>query len=97
MVDGVDNQRATVAAGNRCYYLKGRTCDPMCINISVTIGPMVFLSFALIQHAMKMLHKHQYVPLYTPFFLKKDVMEEIAQLSHYDEELYKVLTIASPI
>ena len=23
MVDGVDNQRATVTAGNRCYYLKG--------------------------------------------------------------------------
>ena len=59
----------------------------------ITIGPIVFLEFALIQHAMKMLHERQYVPLYTPFFMKKEVMQEVAQLSQFDEELYKVLTI----
>ena len=51
---------------------------------------MVFLELALIQHAMKMLHEQQYVPLYTPFFMKKEVMQEVAQLSQFDEELYKV-------
>ena len=63
----------------------------------ITIGPVVFLEFALIQHAMKMLHERQYVPLYTPFFMKKEVMQEVAQLSQFDEELYKVLTIVTAI
>lgn len=54
---------------------------------------MVFLEFALIQHAMRMLHDHHYTPLYTPFFMKKEVMQEVAQLSQFDEELYKVPTI----
>jgi seryl-tRNA synthetase len=31
-----------------------------------------------------------YSPLYTPFFMKKEVMREVAQLSQFDEELYKV-------
>ena len=58
---------------------------------------MVFLELALIQHAMKMLYERQYVPLYTPFFLKKKVMEEVAQFSEYEEELYKVPTIVYPV
>jgi seryl-tRNA synthetase len=28
--------------------------------------------------------------LYTPFFMRKEVMQEVAQLSQFDEELYKV-------
>jgi seryl-tRNA synthetase len=31
-----------------------------------------------------------YTPLYTPFFMKKEVMQEVAQLSQFDDELYKV-------
>ena len=93
MVDGVDSQRATVTAGNRCYYLKGRSCDTVGTNKSDIIGPMVFLELALIQHAMKLLHERHYMPLYTPFFMKKEVMQEVAQLSQFDEELYKVPAI----
>ena len=37
-----------------------------------------------------MLHKKGFVPLYTPFFMTKDAMKEVAQLSQFDEELYKV-------
>ena len=32
-----------------------------------------------------------YTPLYTPFFMRKEVMQEVAQLSQFDEELYKVI------
>ena len=39
---------------------------------------------------MQSLVEKDYVPLYTPFFMKKDVMQEVAQLSQFDEELYKV-------
>ena len=37
-----------------------------------------------------MLHDKGYTPLYTPFFMRKEVMQEVAQLSQFDEELYKV-------
>ena len=30
------------------------------------------------------------MPLYTPFFMRKEVMQEVAQLSQFDDELYKV-------
>jgi seryl-tRNA synthetase len=50
----------------------------------------VFLEQALINHAMTMLYMKGYQPLYTPFFMRKEVMQEVAQLQQFDEELYKV-------
>ena len=41
--------------------------------------------------AVQILMKKDFTPLYTPFFMKKEVMQEVAQLSQFDEELYKVL------
>jgi len=38
-----------------------------------------------------LLHEKGYTPLYTPFFMRKQVMQEVAQLSQFDEELYKVV------
>ena len=55
-------------------------------------GVAVFLEQALIQVAMRMLHSKGYSPVYTPFFMKKEVMQEVAQLSDFDEMLYKVYT-----
>ncbi|XP_067913326.1 serine--tRNA ligase, cytoplasmic isoform X1 [Heterodontus francisci] len=76
MVDGFEGEKAAVVAGSRGYFLK---------------GPLVFLEQALIQHALRRLHSHGYTPLYTPFFMRKEVMQEVAQLSQFDEELYKVV------
>ena len=53
-------------------------------------GPLVFLEQALINLAMQSLYTKNYVPLYTPFFMRKEVMQEVAQLSQFDDELYKV-------
>lgn len=53
-------------------------------------GVTVFLEQALIQLAMRRLHAKGYSPIYTPFFMKKEVMQEVAQLSDFDEMLYKV-------
>ena len=53
-------------------------------------GVAVFLEQALIQVAMRMLHSKGYLPIYTPFFMRKEVMQEVAQLSDFDEMLYKV-------
>ncbi len=50
----------------------------------------MFLEQAVIQLALRMLHEKDYTPLCPPYFMKKDVMQEVAQLSQFDEELYKV-------
>jgi len=75
MIGGMDAERGTVTAGGRGYYL---------------MGAAVCLQQGLIQLALQTLIKKDYVPLYTPFFMRKDVMQEVAQLSQFDEELYKV-------
>merc|ERR1719422_2412307 len=75
MIGGMDAERGTVTAGGRGYYL---------------MGAAVCLQQALIQLSLQTLVKKDYTPLYTPFFMKKEVMQEVAQLSQFDEELYKV-------
>ncbi|KAI3380763.1 hypothetical protein SNEBB_003259 [Seison nebaliae] len=80
MIDGMDGERGSVVAGARGYYLKGAA---------------VWLEHAIVQLALRQLDEKDYVPLYTPFFMKKSVMSEVAQLSQFDEELYKVIGRAS--
>lgn len=75
MIDGMDGEVGAAVAGSRGYYLK---------------GACVFLQVALIQEALTRWVMKGYTPLYTPFFMNKDVMQEVAQLSQFDEELYKV-------
>ena len=48
------------------------------------------LQQALMQLSMQTLVKKDYTPIYTPFFMRKEVMQEVAQLSQFDDELYKV-------
>lgn len=76
MIDGMNAEKGAVVSGGRGYFLT---------------GPAVFLEQALIQHALHSLYKKDYIPLYTPFFMRKEVMQEVAQLSQFDEELYKVV------
>jgi len=76
MIDGVDYDRGSVVAGNRGYFLK---------------GPGVLLQQALVHAATQALVGKGFTPLYTPFFMRKEVMQEVAQLSQFDEELYKVV------
>ncbi|XP_055707372.1 serine--tRNA ligase, cytoplasmic [Phlebotomus papatasi] len=76
MIDGMNAEKGAVVAGSRGYFLTGAA---------------VFLEQALIQHALHILFRKGYKPLYTPFFMRKEVMQEVAQLSQFDEELYKVV------
>ena len=76
MIDGVDYDRGSVVAGNRGYFLK---------------GPGVLLQQALVHAATQALVGKGFTPLYTPFFMRKEVMQEVAQLSQFDDELYKVV------
>ncbi|XP_075230240.1 seryl-tRNA synthetase [Lycorma delicatula] len=76
MIDGVDTEAGTMVSGGRGYYLK---------------GPCVLLQLGLIQLAMSKWVSKGYIPLYTPYFMRKEIMQEVAQLSQFDEELYKVI------
>lgn len=76
MIDGMDGERGTGVSGGRGYFLT---------------GPAVFLQQGLIQLALRKLGQKGYKALYTPFIMRKDAMQEVAQLSQFDEELYKVI------
>ncbi|KYR01655.1 seryl-tRNA synthetase [Tieghemostelium lacteum] len=75
MIDGYDAERGSNVSGHRCYFLKG-------------VG--VLLNQAIINFALSTLYKKGFTPLQTPYFMRKDVMAETAQLEQFDEELYKV-------
>lgn len=55
----MDGERGATVSGGRGYYLT---------------GPAVFLELALVQFALRKLNEKGYKPLYTPFFMKKEVI-----------------------
>ncbi|KAF5191081.1 Serine--trna ligase [Thalictrum thalictroides] len=67
--------KGTNVAGGRGYYLK---------------GDGVLLNQALINFGLGFLRRRNFELLQTPFFMRRDVMGECAQLAQFDEELYKV-------
>ena len=67
--------KGTDVAGSRGYYLKNEG---------------VLLNQALINFALQFGVGRGYSPMQTPFFMQKNVMAQCAQLSQFDEELYKV-------
>jgi seryl-tRNA synthetase len=72
----MDTEKGSKIAGSRCYYLK---------------GDLVLLNLAITNYAINFLVKKSYTPIYPPFFINKTIMSEVAQLSQFDDELYKVV------
>lgn len=69
-------------AGGRGYFLK---------------GPGVFLNQALIQFALQHGYKKGMQPIMTPFMMRQSTMAACAQLSTFDEELYKATGEVCPL
>lgn len=76
-IGGWDSEHGADIAGSRGYFLK---------------GPGVFLQQALIQYALRFTADKDFVPLYTPFWMRKPLMGAVAQLNQFDEELYKIVS-----
>lgn len=74
-LDGYDPERGVRVVGHRGYFLRNYG---------------VFLNQALINYGLSFLAKYDYTPLQAPVMMNKDVMAKTAQLSQFDEELYKV-------
>ncbi|KAG7895520.1 hypothetical protein KL905_003771 [Ogataea polymorpha] len=75
-LDGYDPERGVKIVGHRGYFLRNYG---------------VFLNQALINYGLSFLTSKNYTPMQAPVMMNKDVMAKTAQLSEFDEELYKVL------
>jgi seryl-tRNA synthetase len=75
MIDGYEAERGVNVAGHRAYYLKGAG---------------FLLQQALITYSINFLMAREYTPIQPPYFMNKSVMASVAQLSDFDEQLYKV-------
>ncbi|CAI5758603.1 unnamed protein product [Candida verbasci] len=75
-IDGYDPERGVRIVGHRGYFLRNYG---------------VFLNQALINYGLSFLAKKGYIPLQAPVMMNKEVMAKTAQLSQFDEELYKVI------
>jgi seryl-tRNA synthetase len=74
-IDGVDTKKASEIVGSRFYYLK---------------GDLVLLNLALLKYALEKLIAKNYIPMWTPFFTKHEVMKAAAELRDFEEQLYKI-------
>jgi seryl-tRNA synthetase len=72
---GYDPERGVKIVGHRGYCLTGYG---------------LFLNLALINYGLEFLFNKGYTPNQPPFFMLRDQMAKTAQLSDFDEELYKV-------
>ncbi|GMM37199.1 serine--tRNA ligase [Saccharomycopsis crataegensis] len=75
-LDGYDPERGARIVGHRGFFLRNAG---------------VFLNQAMINYGLSFLAKKNYTCLQAPVMMNKDVMAKTAQLSDFDEELYKVL------
>ena len=74
-LDLADFERAARLSGARFYYLKNE---------------LVSLNLALIRFALDFLTEQGFTPLWTPFMLRKDPIARAAELSDFENQLYKV-------
>lgn len=74
-IGGYEPERGSKVAGHRGYFLK---------------GPGVLLNQALINYSLQYLTEKGFTPLQPPYFMNKDAMAGVAQLSDYDDALYHV-------
>ena len=65
----------SLVAGSRGYFL---------------MRDIVRLNQALINYGLDFLVKQKYTPVQPPYFMTKDMMQQVAQLEQFDEELYRV-------
>ncbi|SCV16255.1 Serine--tRNA ligase, cytoplasmic [Nakaseomyces glabratus] len=75
-LDGYDPERGVKISGHRGYFFRNYG---------------VFLNQALINYGLHFLASKGYIPLQAPVMMNKEVMAKTAQLSQFDEELYKVI------
>lgn len=74
-IGGFDPIRGVKVAGHKGYFLK---------------GPGIRLNQALINYSLDFLESKGYDLIQPPYFIKKNIMEGVAQLEDFDESLYQI-------
>ena len=74
-LNGYDPDRGVKIVGHRGYCLTGYG---------------LFLNLALVNYGLEYLFSKGFTPNQPPFFMNREAMAKTAQLSQFDEELYKV-------
>ena len=74
-INGADTDKASQISGSRFFFLK---------------GDIVLLNLALLRFALDKLIEKDYLPMWTPFFLKYVIIEAAAELADFEEQLYKI-------
>jgi len=75
VIDGADTKKASEIAGSRFYYLK---------------GDLVQLNLALMKFALDVIQNKGYTPMWTPFFVKYEIIKAAAELGDFEDTLYKI-------
>jgi seryl-tRNA synthetase len=97
MADIADLERGATVAGGRGYFLKGAGVQ---LNLAlINYGISFLVGRKCVNKVLRVILScasssaescNRYTPLQTPFFMEKEAMAACAQLSQFDEELYKV-------
>lgn len=75
IIDGADIKRASKTSGSRFYYLK---------------NDIVLMNLALMQFALELLLSKGFTLLWTPFFIKYELIKAASELADFEEQLYKI-------
>ncbi len=74
-LDVADVEKASKVSGSRFFYLKNEG---------------VLLNLALINLAFEKCIQHGFMPMWTPYVLRKRYMKNAAELADFDEQLYEI-------
>ncbi|MBD3339786.1 MAG: serine--tRNA ligase [Candidatus Lokiarchaeota archaeon] len=74
-INGADTKKASEIVGSRFYYLK---------------GDIVSLNLSLMKFALEFLIEKGYTPLWTPYFVKREIIKAAAELADFEDTLYKI-------
>lgn len=77
LIGGLNTEKGSMIAGSRGFFL---------------MNTAIWLQQALIQYALRFIDDLGFQTLYTPFWMRKHIMGQVAQLSQFDDELYKIVS-----
>lgn len=77
MIGGLNTEKGSMIAGSRGFFL---------------MNTAIWLQQALIQYALRFISDLGFETIYTPFWMRKQIMGQVAQLSQFDDELYKIVS-----
>lgn len=77
MIGGLNTEKGSLIAGSRGFFL---------------MNSAIWIQQALIQYALRFIDDLGFQTLYTPFWMRKQIMGQVAQLSQFDDELYKIIS-----